>query len=191
MLRIASCHHGQACGGSIAADRYNIPEHVALAYVHMHDRHSCEIPCSVIQWRVPVHDLPHSWLIYMATFLPTYLLLVHIQLRLSWHSSTCSHLHNLRVEVAALMSFLGAALMQDQARSFQSRGLRADYLSSSRSASEQEAILKRLQANKLGLQLLLTTPESFGTDRQYPTLLSALVMGEALVCESMSSSCKI
>lgn len=75
--------------------------------------------------------------------------------------------------VAAVMCFVGAALMQDQARSFQSRGLRADYLSSSRTASEQEAILKRLHASKLGLQLLLTTPESFGTDRQYSNLSSS------------------
>ncbi len=50
-------------------------------------------------------------------------------------------------------------------------GHQAEYLSSSQTSSEQEAILKRLQASKLGLQLLLTTPESFGTDRQY--LISA------------------
>ena len=87
----------------------------------------------------------------------------------------------LQIEVG-LMCCVGAALMQDQARSFQSRGLRADYLSSSRTTSEQEAILKRLQASKLGLQLLLTTPESFGTDRQCPNsqLFSIAVMGDVV-----------
>ena len=67
--------------------------------------------------------------------------------------------------VVALTCSLRAALMQDQARSFQSRGIQAEYLSSSQTSSEQEAILKRLRASRLGLQLLLTTPESFGTDR--------------------------
>ena len=76
-----------------------------------------------------------------------------------------AHLVALRIKVAAIVSVVGAALMQDQARSFQRRGIRAGYLSSSQTSSEQEAILKRLQASTLGLQLLLTTPESFGTDR--------------------------
>lgn len=67
-----------------------------------------------------------------------------------------------------------AALMQDQARNLQARGIRAQYMSSSQTAAEQAAILKELQARKLSLQLLLTTPESFGTDRQAPFLVQLL-----------------
>ena len=64
--------------------------------------------------------------------------------------------------------------MQDQARNLKSRGIAVDYMSSSQTAAEQAAILKKLQAGKLALQLLLTTPESFGTDR-HALLLPAVI----------------
>ena len=73
-------------------------------------------------------------------------------------------------EQAKVKCLACAALMQDQARNLQARGIRAQYMSSSQTAAEQAAILKELQARKLSLQLLLTTPESFGTDRQSPLL---------------------
>ena len=69
------------------------------------------------------------------------------------------------ISCAAYDSSVLAALMQDQARNLQSRGICAEYMSSSQTATEQAAILKTLQASKLSLQLLLTTPESFGNDR--------------------------
>ena len=55
--------------------------------------------------------------------------------------------------------------MQDQARNLQGRGMHAEYMSSSQTSAEQAAILRQLQTGKPALQLLLTTPESFGTDR--------------------------
>ena len=58
-----------------------------------------------------------------------------------------------------------AALMQDQAASFQRAGMRADYLCSTRSEVEREGIYRKLQGSRLGLHLLLVTPESFGTEQ--------------------------
>ena len=64
-----------------------------------------------------------------------------------------------------LCCFLLAALMQDQAASFQRAGIRADYLCSTRSDAEREGIYRKLQGSRLGLHLLLVTPESFGTEQ--------------------------
>ena len=58
-----------------------------------------------------------------------------------------------------------AALMQDQVGNLRARGVQADYLSSTRTASERQAILDRLAAGGGGLTLLYITPESVRSQR--------------------------
>ena len=84
--------------------------------------------------------------------------------------AACAHscLHRVGYSPAYLgdNTFTGAAaLMQDQASNFQRLGVQADYLCSTRSDSERQLIIKKLQGSTLGLQLLLVTPESLSTDQ--------------------------
>ena len=61
-----------------------------------------------------------------------------------------------------------AALMQDQAAGFQRAGMRADYLCSTRTERERQAIIRALQGAPPGLQLLLITPESLASPECAP-----------------------
>ena len=55
--------------------------------------------------------------------------------------------------------------MQNQVESLQSKGVAADYLSSTRSEAERQGTLMQLQHTPPSIKLLFVTPELLATDR--------------------------
>lgn len=60
---------------------------------------------------------------------------------------------------------LAAALMQNQVESLKSKGVAAEYLSSTKTEAERRGTLMQLQTNTPSIKLLFVTPELLATNR--------------------------
>ncbi|BDA50130.1 ATP-dependent DNA helicase RecQ [Coccomyxa sp. Obi] len=69
------------------------------------------------------------------------------------------------------------ALMQDQVRNFNNRGIKADYYCSTRTAKERAAIEQGLQGST-DLRLLFVTPETFSSEQLVEHLRSVYARGQ-------------
>lgn len=68
-----------------------------------------------------------------------------------------------------------SALMQDQVRNFNNRGIKADYYCSTRTARERASIEQGLQGI-IELRLLFVTPETFSSEQYALRLLLHLIL---------------
>lgn len=64
-----------------------------------------------------------------------------------------------------IVPLLAAALMQNQVESLKSKGVAAEYLSSTKTEAERRGTLMQLQTTPPSIKLLFVTPELLATDR--------------------------
>ncbi|KAL4458301.1 hypothetical protein ABPG75_013166 [Micractinium tetrahymenae] len=81
------------------------------------------------------------------------------------------------------------ALMQDQVASLQDRGLRADFLSSTRTEADRRRLLADLQQRSPSTQLLYVTPELLATDSFLHCLRGAYAADSLLLCAVDEAHC--
>ncbi|KAI3435708.1 hypothetical protein D9Q98_001766 [Chlorella vulgaris] len=81
------------------------------------------------------------------------------------------------------------ALMQDQVESLRARGLRADFLSSTRSEGERRRLLDDMQQRKPDTQLLFVTPELLSTEGFMRCLRCAYAAGALLLVAVDEAHC--